>query len=101
MLTKDVDRTSPLLAIAYATQEPITSFELHFIRLSQWGQEEHVYTVDLHDARIRSIEQLLPNTRASDSARARLHEIVTFTYSSIDLRWEQPRGETAAIPWRR
>ena len=83
-----------------ATQEPITSFELQFIRLSQWGQEEHVYTVDLHDARIRSIEQLLPSTRAPDAATARLHEVVSFTYSSIELRWELGQGlETASVPW--
>ena len=99
-ITKDVDRTSPLLAIAYATQEPITSFALEFIRLSQWGQEEHVYTVDLHDARIRRIEQVLPDTRSPDAATARLHERVEFAYASIELRWEQAQGETDAIPWR-
>ena len=99
-ITKDIDRTSPLLAIAYATQEPLTSFALEFIRLSQWGQEEHVYTIDLHDARIRRIEQVLPNTRSSDAATTRLHEHVEFAYSSIELRWEQGQGDTAAIPWR-
>lgn len=99
-VTKDVDHTSPLLAIAYATQEPITSWELQFIRLSQWGQEEHVFTVDLHDARIRAIRQELPDTRSPAAESQRLHENVTFAYASVELRWELGQGgETAAIPW--
>ena len=100
VLTKDVDRTSPLLAIAYATQEPLTTFTIQFVRLSQWGQEEHVYTVDLHDARIRELRQVLPDTRSPDAAGTRLHEVLTCSYASIELRWELDRGETAAIPWR-
>lgn len=100
-VVKDIDRTSPMLAIAYATQEPITSFALQFIRLSQWGQEEHVYTIDLHDARIRSIRQELPDTRSPAAASHRLQERITFRYSSIEMRWEQGRGETASVAWPR
>lgn len=98
-ITKDIDHVTPRLAVAYATREPITSFELQFVRLSQWGQEEHVYTVDLHDARIHEIRQGLPDTRTPDAAGARLQEQVTFTYGSIDIRWELGQGDTASVAW--
>ncbi len=98
-VTKDVDHVTPQLAIAYATREAITEFELQFVRLSQWGQEEHVYTVELSDARIHEIRQTLSDTRAPDAVGPRLHERVTFTYASIDIRWELGTGEVASVPW--
>lgn len=88
VITKEVDRSSPLLYTALATNENISEWELQFWQpVMGVGTERHYYTIRLLNANIASIEFKMPNTRNPDFMKYLEYEEIAFTYQKIQWNW--------------
>lgn len=77
-IRKAVDKSSPLLAIAWAQNEVLSEFQLRFYRPSQTGVTQNYFTLNLNNARIVSISQ------AGGEGDATLVEQVSFLFSAAE-----------------
>ena len=102
VISKDVDRASPLLYAALAHNELITEWKLQFWRPSPTGQEQQHFTLELFAATVSSIHLRMPNNKNPKLMRYTESEEVAFTYQklvwtwvdggiSADDDWESPR----------
>jgi type VI secretion system secreted protein Hcp len=87
-ITKEIDRSTPLLMAAWAQGERITEFELRFWQPSATGKEVQYYTIRLYDARIVGIRQEMLNNRYPEYANHKEREHVTFVYREIEWIFE-------------
>ncbi len=97
-LTKEFDKSSPLLYQVLATNETINVFKLRFWRPSRKGAEEHYFTIELEDATISEIRAEQLNSRYADNRVHREREHVSFTYRRITWTYEIG-GITAMDDW--
>lgn len=98
-ITKEIDRSTPLLMAAWARGERITEFELRFWQPSATGKEVQYYTILLYDARIVSIRQEMLNNRYPEFANHKEREHVTFVYREIEWIFEDG-GITFQDEWQ-
>lgn len=98
LITKELDKSSPLLYNAMVTNEQLTAWELKFFRKSSTGTEEHHFAIRLTNANIASIALRMPNTRNPDLVALETFEDVTFTYRKIKWTWLEG-GITAEHEW--
>jgi type VI secretion system secreted protein Hcp len=93
VITKEVDKASPLLYNALVNNENITAWELQFWRPAVaaagpgGGMEEQYYTVKLTNANIASIDMRMLNTRDPNLAKFAEYEEIAFTYQKIEWDW--------------
>lgn len=93
VITKEIDRASPLLYNMLATNENITEFELRFWSLDSRaglgviGKEYQYYTVKLINARISDISLDMLNNMTEAGSRMPAMEQVAFTYEKIEWTW--------------
>jgi len=83
VITKDVDKSSPLLYNALANNEILTEFSLFFWTPSVTGAETQYYTIVLNNARIVGIKNEMPNNNYPDLVKLNVREKVAFTYEKI------------------
>jgi len=88
-ITKEVDRSSPLLYQALATNEAFPQFELQCWRATPTGLEQQHYTIKLTNARVVGIRQQMPNTANPDLKRYETYEEVSFSYQTITWTWTE------------
>ncbi|HEX2881751.1 MAG TPA: type VI secretion system tube protein TssD, partial [Polyangiaceae bacterium] len=62
-ITKELDKSSPLLMKAWSSNEGMTEFTLRFWEPKPTGVEAQHFTVKLTNARIVGIKSFLPNTK--------------------------------------
>ena len=94
VVTKPVDKATPLLASALTTNENLTSVKLAFLRLDRGSRKEvQYYTIELVNASIAGIEMERP---ADGTHEPREH--VSFTYQKVLWTW-QDGGVTAEDDW--
>jgi len=91
-LTKEIDKSSPLLHQAYTNGEPMAEFTLQFWRpqisaQQGVGSEVQHFTVKLTNARIQSIHTQMLNNKNPELMRYETQEEVTFTYDKIEFTW--------------
>ena len=86
-ITKELDRSSPLLEKVLTTNENLTTWELRFWRLSPTGTEVNPYTMRLTNANIINIEFHMPNNKNPDLQGYAEFEEVSFIYQRIDWTW--------------
>jgi type VI secretion system secreted protein Hcp len=87
-ITKELDKSSPLLERVLTTNENLTTWELQFWAPSPTlGTEIQHYTMRLTNANIAGIEFHMPNNKNPDLQRYTEFEEVTFTYQRIDWTW--------------
>lgn len=104
VITKEVDKASPLLYNALVTNENIVAWELQFWRPAlgmagpAGGTEEQYYTVKLTNANITSIDLKMLNTRDPNLAKFAEYEEIAFTYQKIEWTWVNG-GITAMDDW--
>lgn len=91
VISKAIDKSSPLLASALATNEVISTWELGFYQPASKGGEALAYTIKLTNASVASI-------RLMSDANGNLTEEVTFTYQKIEWQWVDG-GITAMDDW--
>ncbi len=92
LITKELDKSTPLLLKALVDSETITSFTLDFfspgtVGAGGSGVEVNDFTITLQDAQIASVETTMPNNRQPDLAKLATFEEIAFTYSTITWTW--------------
>jgi type VI secretion system secreted protein Hcp len=92
VVTKELDRSSPILYAMLASSETAASFELKFwtpqVRAAMGvGAEAQHFTIRLTNARIVDVKFKMPNVRNPEQAKLAEYEEVSFTYSKIEWVW--------------
>lgn len=89
LVTKELDKSSPLLYKALCTNENITEWELQFWTTQMTGAiggagiERQHYTVKLTNAKICDIKFSMLNNKNPDLMRYAEYEEIAFTYQKI------------------
>lgn len=94
IITKELDKSSPLLYNALCTNEAITEFELQFWTPQKGaaagaGAEKQHYTIKLTNASISDIKFRMLNNKNPDLANFAEYEEVSFTYQKIEWIWNE------------
>jgi type VI secretion system secreted protein Hcp len=103
MITKELDKSTPLLYQALVTNENISTWKLQFwtpqIKAATGvGSEVQHYTIELVNANIASIEQCMLNNKNPELTRYVEYERIFFTYQKITWTWNDG-GITAEDDW--
>lgn len=98
VITKELDKSSPLLYNAMINNELISEFSVQHWTSSPTGAEVQHYTVELNDATISNISSVMLNTRVPELQNRKEYEEVSFTYRKIIWTWVDG-GITAEDDW--
>ncbi|QGY44013.1 type VI secretion system tube protein Hcp [Maribellus comscasis] len=98
VVTKEIDKSTPLLLNALTNNENITEMELRFWQPSRSGQEIQYYTIELKNARIVNIGQEMLNNQYPENMRHQVREQIAFVYQKIIWTFEDA-GITAEDNW--
>ena len=91
-ITKEIDKSTPLLFNVLTTNENLPEFKLEFYRPSPTGATEMYYTIELVNANIASISSF----QSSSSSLPREH--ISFVYEKIIWTWTEG-GITVEDDW--
>jgi type VI secretion system secreted protein Hcp len=86
VITKELDRATPLLYAMLATNEACAVWELRFYTPMAGTERQH-YTVKLTNAAITSIKFHMLNNKNPDFVRLSEFETIAFTYQKIEWIW--------------
>ena len=92
---KKLDPASPLLAQACASGEQMKKWQIDFHHISEKGQEELYYTIQLENAIVVAIRQYKPLTFLDANKPYHDMEEVSFTYEKIT--WSHKKANKEAI----
>jgi type VI secretion system secreted protein Hcp len=103
VITKELDKSSPLLYNVLCNNENVPEWELQFwtpqIKAATGtGAEVQHYTVKLKNANIASIAFRMANNKHPDLMKFAEYEEVAFTYEQIDWTWNDG-GLSATDSW--
>jgi type VI secretion system secreted protein Hcp len=103
VITKELDKASPLLYNALVNNENISTWNLQFwtpqlSAVSGVGAEKQHYTIDLVNANIASISFRMLNNKNPELTRYAEYEEVSFTYQKITWTWVDG-GISASDDW--
>ena len=98
VITKEIDKSSPLLYTALANNENIISWELQCFAAKSTGVEVNHYTVRLTNAKIVDIRSIMLNNKVPENIKMPLMEEVGFVYEKIEWTWVDG-GITATDDW--
>jgi type VI secretion system secreted protein Hcp len=99
VITKEVDKSSPILYRMLTTNENISELSLQFYRPGVTGVEQQFYTVKLTNATIASIRFTQPDTLRPETRGLPETEEISFTYQKIEWTWTDG-GITAMDDWQ-
>lgn len=86
-VTKELDKSTPLLAQALVTNENLTSVLLDIYKPNRDGTEELGYSIELVNAQIVGIQQEQLINQYADNADQPVREHVSFVYQRIVWTW--------------
>lgn len=95
IITKALDKSSPLLNNAVCTGEPLKECRLEMYRSNSTGTLELFYTIDLKDAVITGMDLIMPHCQDPASASYTQFERVHFAYKCIS--WKHEAGQTIGL----
>jgi type VI secretion system secreted protein Hcp len=102
VITKEIDKSTPLLYNALVNNENITTWELQFFTAKKTGSgagaETNHYTVKLTNTSIADIKSIMLNNKNPDLAHYAEYEEIAFTYQKIEWIW-MDGGITAMDDW--
>jgi type VI secretion system secreted protein Hcp len=103
VITKELDRSSPILHQALGSNETLKECELQFwapqLRATTGtGTEVQHFTIRLTNASIASIRMQMPNIRDPELMKLETFEEIAFTYQKIEWTWTDG-GITAVDDW--
>jgi type VI secretion system secreted protein Hcp len=87
VLTKEVDRATPLLYTALVNNERMSSWRLEFWQPSRSGREVQHYTIDLIGARLIDVKMEMLDNRRPENMSLKEREHLTFAYEKIAWTW--------------
>ncbi len=99
MLTKELDRASPLLFAVLCTNENVVSAQIDFWTSTATGQEKLRYTVRLTNANLSTINFKMANLRVPRLSRLTEYEELALTYEKIEWTWSEG-GISAGDDWQ-
>ena len=88
IVTKEIDKSTPLLMSALINNENITDVELKFWQPSRSGKEVQYYTIRLLNARIINVQQEMLNNQYPENMRHKEREHISFVYQKIIWTYE-------------
>ena len=97
-ITKEVDKSSPLLYNVLVNNENITNWELQFWQPSASGKEHQHYTIKLTNAQVAGIKLEMLNNKYPENMQHKEREHISFTYQKIEWTW-MDGGITAEDDW--
>ncbi|MEO5781739.1 MAG: type VI secretion system tube protein TssD [Ginsengibacter sp.] len=86
-ITKEIDKSTPLLLKALVTNESLKEVNIHFFANSATGMEVQNYTVKLINAAIASISQDMALNKIEPGIKLPVLEEISFTYQKIEWTW--------------
>ena len=98
VITKELDKASPLLYNVLVNNENVQEWELQFWQPSATGAEKQHYTVKLTNANIASMSFRMANNKHPDLMKFAEYEEIAFTYQKIEWTW-MDGGITAMDDW--
>jgi type VI secretion system secreted protein Hcp len=98
IVSKEVDRASPLLYWSLVNNESLPSWKLAFWRPSATGVEQQHFTLELVNASVSQIRLRMANNKNPRLTRYPETEEVAFTYQKIIWTWNDG-GITAEDDW--
>lgn len=103
VITKELDKASPVLYNILCTNENVTELTLKFwtpqIKATTGvGSEVQHYTIKLTNANIASIDFRMANIRHTDLVKFPEYEEIAFTYQRIEWTWNDG-GIMASDDW--
>lgn len=99
-ITKEIDKSSPLLMNALINNEKITEMTLRFWQPSKTGQEVQYFTIQLQDAAIVDINQEMLNNKYPENMQHKEREHISFVYQTITWTYEDG-GISTSDHWGR
>ena len=87
VITKEVDKASPMLYYSLTNNENIVNWELQFWQPSKSGKEMQHYTIKLHNASIAGIRHEMLNNKYPENMQHKEREHVSFVYQKIEWIW--------------
>jgi type VI secretion system secreted protein Hcp len=104
VITKELDKSSPLLYNVLVNNENISEWQLQFwtpqLSAQQGvGSEKQHYTIKLTNANIASIAFRMLNNKNPELTRYAEYEEVAFTYQKIEWTWQEG-GITSEDDWQ-
>jgi len=97
-ITKEIDRSTPLLMNALVSNENIKEWVLQFWQPSKSGMEVQFYTIELANASITGIRQEMLNNKYPENMQHKEREHISFCYQKIVWTWVDG-GITAEDDW--
>lgn len=98
VITKEVDRSTPLLYNALVTNETLTEVKIKFWRPSASGAEQQFYTIELMNASIASMSTKMLNNKHPDLMKYAEYDEIAFAYQKITWTY-MDGGITASDDW--
>jgi type VI secretion system secreted protein Hcp len=98
VITKELDRATPLLYNMLVRRDDIIEWELQFWQPSATGEEKNHYTVKLTNATVTSIDFRMPDHQDPNFAQRAEYEEIAFTYQKIQWIWDDG-GISASDDW--
>jgi type VI secretion system secreted protein Hcp len=100
VITKRIDKSTPLLLKALCQNEPVTNAKFRFFRPSlEAGAEEHFFTVLLESGYVGSVKQLSEDVVMAGKDAPPMMEEVSFVFQDITWTYEIG-GATHKDSWR-
>jgi type VI secretion system secreted protein Hcp len=88
VITKELDKSSPLLYEVLDRKEVLTECKLQQYRIDKISPvAKLVYTISLRKAMIDGIDYVMPNNCIPELSKAAEYEQVSFTYEQIEWSW--------------
>jgi type VI secretion system secreted protein Hcp len=87
IITKEVDKSSPILRNMLLNMEVITDARIVFTTPTASGTVIEYYMVRLTNARIVSMKTVMANIRNPELGKLLMYEEVTFAYQRADWTW--------------
>ena len=101
-IIKEIDKSSPLLLSALATNEKMTDFQLRFYtsgrtsgRVGATGAEVNHFTITLQDATISAIKSIMLNNKVPEFLKRNEYEEISFVYKTITWLWTEGNLESS------
>jgi type VI secretion system secreted protein Hcp len=98
IITKEIDKSTPLLINALTTNENLSEVILQFWQPSRSGREFQYYTIELTNARIVDIHQEMLNNKYPENMQHSEREHISFVYQKITWTYEDG-GITSTDNW--
>ena len=98
-ITKEIDRSTPLLRQALITNETLTEWELQFFKPTSSGVETRYFVIKLTNAAVASARLVMPDAVDVATKYLPTYEELAFTYQKIEWTWIDG-GITAQDEWQ-